>query len=242
MKALFISDLHLCDERPETLRAFVGFVRGPARDADALYILGDLFEYWAGDDDDAPLNRLVAQELAALAAARTAVFFMAGNRDFLLAERFAETARLQLLDDPTLVRLDGRPLLLTHGDALCTDDTAYQAYRRQVRDPAWQRLFLARPLIERKAFIDGLRQRSIAAKAEKAADIMDVHRDAVAALLRAHDLPTLIHGHTHRPARHIHVVDGQRCERWVLADWSDEARYLVWDGSALCAHPCPSAP
>lgn len=233
MKALFISDLHLCDERPATVRAFVAFVRGPARGADALYILGDLFEYWAGDDDDTPLGRLVAAELDALSDAGTAVFFVAGNRDFLLAERFARAAGITLLPDPTVIDLDGRRLLLSHGDALCTDDVGYQRFRTQVRDPAWQRGFLEQPLAERKRFIEDVRRRSIAAKADKAVEIMDVNPAAVTALLRSHGLPTLIHGHTHRPARHEHVVDGRTCERWVLADWEDEARYLACDGGTL---------
>jgi len=225
---LFISDLHLCEERPETVRALLAFLRGPARGAAALYILGDLFEYWAGDDDDVPLHRVVAAALAELSEGGTPIYFIAGNRDFLLGERYAREARLQLLPDPSLLDIGNTPVLLSHGDMLCTDDEAYQAFRRQVRDPAWQRDFLRRPLDERRQLIEGLRRHSDAAKREKAMEIMDVNTGAVEMLLRQHGYPTLIHGHTHRPACHLHVVDGHARERWVLPDWHDEAKYLRW--------------
>jgi UDP-2,3-diacylglucosamine hydrolase len=229
MSVLFISDLHLCEERPATTRAFFAFLAGPAREARALYILGDLFEYWVGDDDaEAPLNRQVGAALAALAATGVKVFLLAGNRDFLVGEAFARSAGLHLLTDPTLIELGGRAALLTHGDLLCTDDRAYQAYRAQVRDPQWQRAFLERPLTERKHMVEDLRRRSEAAKRDKSTEIMDVNAGAVAALLREWDYPTLVHGHTHRPAHHLHEVDGHLCERWVLADWNDDAPYLEW--------------
>lgn len=233
MQALFIADLHLAEERPETVEAFLAFLAGPARTAPALYILGDLFEYWAGDDDDAPLSLRVADALHTLAETGTRVHFMAGNRDFLLGPAYAGRAGLILLPDPCVLELDGQRLLLSHGDLLCTDDTAYQAYRRQVRDPAWQAAFLARPLAERKAFIESLRQRSEAGKREKPMAIMDVNRAAVETLLREHGYPILVHGHTHRPARHDLLIDGRPCQRWVLADWHGEARYLAFDGGRL---------
>lgn len=242
MKALFISDLHLDDDRPAALQAFVAFARGPARSADALYILGDLFEYWAGDDDDAPIGQRVTAELGALSAAGTEVFFVAGNRDFLLGERFAGAAGITLLADPALIVVDGRRLLLSHGDTLCTGDAAYQRFRALVRDPAWQRRFLEQPLVQRKQFIADVRRRSIASRADQANSIMDVDPAAVATLLRKHGLPTLIHGHTHRPARHEHVVDGQRCERWVLAEWDDALCYLACEAGVLnpvCASAGP---
>lgn len=237
MQALFVSDLHLAEEHPETTAAFLAFLAGPARGAPALYILGDLFEYWAGDDDgDAALNRRVAEALRSLSASGSAIHFIAGNRDFLLGEAYAARAGMALLADPYPLRLGSVDVLLSHGDALCTDDLAYQAYRRQVRDPAWQAAFLARPLAERKAFIDSLRSRSEQAKREKEMAIMDVNRSAVEALLREHAYPTLIHGHTHRPARHEHLVDGRRCERWVLADWHGTAPYLAFDGERFSTH------
>lgn len=231
LQALFISDLHLAEERPQTTAALLDFLGGVARGVPALYILGDLFEYWAGDDDAASsLNRELAAALRALATSGTRVYFMAGNRDFLLGAAFAAQAGMALIEDPHPIVLGGRRVLLSHGDALCTDDLAYQTYRRQVRDPAWQAAFLARPLAERKAFIEDLRRRSEAGKKEKTMSIMDVSRSAVEALLRSHDYPTLIHGHTHRPARHEHLVDGRLCERRVLADWHGQARYLAFDG------------
>ncbi|THF62508.1 UDP-2,3-diacylglucosamine diphosphatase [Pseudothauera rhizosphaerae] len=234
MRALFVADLHLAEERPEATAALLAFLAGPARKAEALYILGDLFEYWAGDDDgDAPLNRRIADTLRALAQGGTPVHFMAGNRDFLLGEAYAAQAGMALLPDPFPLVLGKTRMLLSHGDILCTDDLPYQAYRRQVRDPAWQAAFLARPLAERKAFIEDLRRRSEVGKREKAMAIMDVNRAAVEALLREHGYPTLIHGHTHRPACHEHLVDGHACQRWVLADWHATARYLAFDGECF---------
>ncbi|MCK0511083.1 UDP-2,3-diacylglucosamine diphosphatase [Aromatoleum buckelii] len=229
MSALFISDLHLCEQRPGTLRAFFAFLQGPARSAQALYILGDLFEYWAGDDDATPLGNAVSDALAALAETGTSLFFLPGNRDFLLGESYARTARLQILADPALIDLGGKAVLLSHGDILCTDDEHYQSFRRLVRDPVWQRVFLERPLAQRKQVIEGLRSQSETAKQEKTMEIMDVNASAVETLLREHDYPTLIHGHTHRPAHHVHIVDGRSCGRWVLADWHDDAPYLRWE-------------
>lgn len=234
METYFISDLHLAEDRPALTAVFEAFLRGPCRQAKALYILGDLFEYWAGDDDaDAPLNRRVAAALAREAERGLAIYFMAGNRDFLLGPAYARQAGMTLLPDPSEAVLDGQRLLLMHGDSLCTDDAPYQAYRRQVRDPAYQAGFLAQPLAARHAFIEQLRQKSEAAKQEKAAEIMDVNAEAVAAVFRKHGFPILIQGHTHRPAHHRLEVDGRACERWVLADWHDSAPYLAWTGSAL---------
>ncbi|NMG27447.1 UDP-2,3-diacylglucosamine diphosphatase [Aromatoleum evansii] len=238
MSALFIADLHLSGNCPDNTRAFLDLIAGKARELDAVYILGDLFEYWAGDDDrDAPLNREVAEALAALADHGTRVGFVAGNRDFLVGTDFARAAGLTILPDPSEIDLDGRRVLITHGDSLCTDDHAYQAFRQQVRDPQWQRAFLARPLAERRLVIEGLRKHSETAKQEKAEEIMDVNAAAVDALLRAHDYPTLIHGHTHRPALHLHRVDGRQCERWVLSDWRGRASWLQWDGQAFRTGP-----
>ena len=234
METLFLSDLHLSEERPDLLAQFLAFVEGPARDAAALYILGDLFEYWAGDDDgDAPLPRQVAQALAAAQGRGLAIHFMAGNRDFLIGPDYARQAGMTLLPDPSVVELDGQRLLLLHGDSLCTDDVAYQTYRTQVRNPAYQAQFLAQPLAARRAFIEQIRQKSEAAKRDKAEEIMDVNAGAVADVLRQHDFPILIHGHTHRPAHHRLDVDGRTCERWVLSDWRDSAPYLAWTGTGL---------
>ncbi len=231
----FISDLHLGADRPALTALFERYLAGPARAASRLYILGDLFEYWAGDDDlDDPLGARVASQLAALVDAGTQVFFMPGNRDFLIGADFSSRARLTLLPDPTPISLDGQPALLCHGDSLCTDDLAYQAFRQQVRNPAWQAQFLTQALAVRKQIIAGVRMKSEEAKSEKAAAIMDVNADAVAALLREHGFPRLIHGHTHRPAVHSIDVDGHACERWVLSDWQDDqGEVLVWADGQL---------
>jgi len=233
LPAVFISDLHLSEDEPETVDAFLDFLDGPARDAASLFILGDLFEYWAGDDDlDTPFNAGIAGALRRLADRGVQIHFMTGNRDLLAGESFARASGARLLADPSRVDFgeSAAPILLSHGDALCTDDVAYQAYRRQVRDPEWQRGFLSQPLAARKAFIEGLRQKSEMAKREKALDIMDVNADAVATLLRSCGYPMLIHGHTHRPARHEHRVDGRSCVRWVLSDWHGAASWLRFDG------------
>ena len=239
----FISDLHLCAERPALTAVFERYLAGPARTASALYILGDLFEYWAGDDDlDDPLNTRVARQLATLADAGCRVFFMPGNRDFLLGADFARRAKLEILPEPALIPLGDRQALLCHGDSLCTDDIAYQAFRTQVRNPTWQAQFLAQPLALRKQIIAGVRMKSEEAKSEKAAAIMDVNAASVAALLHEHGFPLLIHGHTHRPAEHRTNVDSHACERWVLADWRDEngeakGEVLVWADGKLSRQP-----
>lgn len=223
-RTLFVSDLHLADGRPAVTRRFLRFLANDARGADALYVLGDLFDFWVGDDTAAdPLNREVTAAMAALASSGTVVRVMHGNRDFLLAAGFEHATGATLVDDPLLAPLYGVPTLLMHGDTLCTDDHAYQAFRRHVRDPAVQRAFLGLPVEGRRAQVGQTRAHSEQAKQDKAAAIMDVAPDAVAAQLRSHDHPPrLIHGHTHRPDRHEHVVDGRRSERWVLADWRDD--------------------
>jgi UDP-2,3-diacylglucosamine hydrolase len=231
MPDILISDLHLRPERPDLTAAFFGFLEGPARKAQALYILGDLFEYWAGDDclaSDA-FSAGVARALSELVAGGVPVYLMVGNRDFLLGPAFAHASGATLLPDPTLTELSGVPTLLLHGDSLCTDDAAYQAFRHLSRSPEWQAEFLSHPLAERLAIAEAYRRQSEAAKAGKTAEIMDVNPEAVAAALRTHGYPRLIHGHTHRPARHEQAVDGRNCERWVLPDWRDRAVWLECD-------------
>jgi UDP-2,3-diacylglucosamine hydrolase len=227
---LLISDLHLAPERPQTVDAFVAFLRGPARLADRLYILGDLFEVWIGDDGlDEGFSAGIAKELAAVSGGGTRVFFQHGNRDFLVGQRFAGAAGLELLAEEVVVPLHGRQALLVHGDQLCTDDLAYQAMRAQIRAPAAVAAFLARPLAERAAIARDYRRQSMAATAAKSEALMDVNPGAVAGAFRRHGVDLLIHGHTHRPARHEHVVDGRRCERWVLPDWHGRAVGIVVD-------------
>jgi len=230
MAVFFISDLHLSDARPDINRVFFEFLRGPARQAESLYVLGDLFEYWAGDDDlGDPFNRSVAAALSDYSRAGIPLKFMHGNRDFLLDGEFAKACGGTLLDDPHALELFGTPTVLMHGDTLCTDDVEYQKFRVQVRNPAWQKGFLALPLEARKRQIQAVRQTSESEKTRKAPEIMDVNQGAVETALRNHGYPRLIHGHTHRPARHVHRVDGRTCERWVLADWYRSGSYLRCD-------------
>ena len=236
---LFVSDLHLCSSRPEICRIFFDFLAGPARRADALYILGDLFEYWAGDDDAGdPFNASVIAALRGCTGAAP-LFVMHCNRDFLLGPRFADAAGVRLVKDPVLVDCNGVATLLTHGDALCTDDAAYMQFRAEVRTKAWVDAFLATPLPDRKVKIEALRRESEAEKKRKPREIMDVNAAAVATLLGAHGYPRLIHGHTHRPAIHEHLVDGHRCERWVLADWYASGSYLRCAGREITAVTLP---
>jgi UDP-2,3-diacylglucosamine hydrolase len=218
--AFFISDLHLQAALPRTAQAFRDFLTQYAVQAQQLYLLGDIFEYWAGDDDlETPFNRDVAEAIRAVAQAGVEVFWIAGNRDFLVSDGFAQAAGLTLLSDPHIVTLAGRRLTLAHGDAQCTDDADYMAFRAQVRNPAWQQTFLAMPLAQRKAIIEGLRQGSQAAQKEKSAEIMDVNPQAIAKLFADTDSTLLIHGHTHRPARHVYGdASGQKL-RYVLPDW-----------------------
>ena len=231
MHSIFASDLHLCLTRPAVNKVFFDFLRGPAAQAEALYILGDLFEYWAGDDDDDPFNASVLSALRELSDRGVKLYLMHGNRDFLIGDRFTVACRAKLLPDPTLVNLYDTPTLLMHGDTLCTDDLEYQTFRTQVRNPDFQREFLARPLAERKQKIEKMRAQSEATKKVKPEAIMDVTTATVEKELREHGYPRLIHGHTHRPALHQHVIDGRRCERWVLADWYTSGSYLHCDAA-----------
>ena len=225
---LFITDLHLSASRPEISALFFRFLDDTAGKASALYILGDLFEVWLGDDqlDRDPLARKVADALRDCAKSGVKVFFMHGNRDFLIGERFALAANLTLLDDPTLIEVNAQRCLLLHGDTLCTDDATYQAFRTQARDPAWQAAVLAKPYRERVAFAHNIRQQSNSEKSRKAEDIMDVSAATVGQVFRDWQYPLMIHGHTHRPATHAHEVDGVRCTRIVLADWRDAVEVL----------------
>jgi UDP-2,3-diacylglucosamine hydrolase len=229
---LFISDLHLSSARPAINRIFFDFLRDQAAQAEALYVLGDLFEYWTGDDDDDPFNATVLKALRELTDRGTALHVMHGNRDFLLADQFAAITGAIMLPDTTLLSLHGQPTLLMHGDTLCTDDLRYQQFRAEVRTRQWRENFLAQPLATRRHIVAGLRDDSTRDKQLKSEAIMDVTVSAVESELRKHGYPRLIHGHTHRPARHVHVVDGHRCERWVLADWYDRAAYLQCSPSA----------
>ncbi|MDD2775722.1 MAG: UDP-2,3-diacylglucosamine diphosphatase [Gallionella sp.] len=232
---LFISDLHLSADQPDITAAFGRFISNHAPHAEAVYILGDLFEYWAGDDD---LGELFHREIIAALRTIPQFFVMRGNRDVLLGTAFAEATGATLLDDPTLIDLYGTPTLLSHGDLLCTDDHAYQQFRTQVHSADFQQDFLAKPLVERKAWITQLRARSQQEKQSKTSAIMDVNDLAVDDLLRQHGYPRLIHGHTHRPDFHLHHVDDHRCERWVLADWHAQGSVLRCDKTGCRVVSC----
>jgi UDP-2,3-diacylglucosamine hydrolase len=198
-----------------------------ARQAETLYILGDLFEYWAGDDDiNQPFHQKICGAIRELTQQGIPVFIMRGNRDFLMGAGLAEACGATLLSDPTLIDLYGHPTLLSHGDTLCTDDVDYQNFRKMVRSSAWQKQFLAQPLAERKQQIEEIRAKSKLEKQHKDLRIMDVNTDAVCELLREQNYPIIIHGHTHRPAHHLIHLDDFSCHRWVLSDWDDKVRIL----------------
>ena len=214
--ALFVSDVHVQPSHPRTSAAFLTFLQERAMAAQQLYLLGDLFEYWAGDDDlTSPFHQQIICALRAVADAGVAVFWIAGNRDFLVGQRFADACRLTLLSEPHVLDVAGTRIALVHGDAQCTSDINYMAFRQQVRDPAWQAQFLALPLAQRKGIIAGLREGSREAHTTKSYEIMDVTPGAVAELHEHTGASVIIHGHTHRPALHI---DGAR-RRYVLPDW-----------------------
>jgi UDP-2,3-diacylglucosamine hydrolase len=236
----FISDLHLTPGRARINEIFFDFLRGPARTADALYILGDLFEYWAGDDDLLdPLNAHVASALADLSSRGVPIMLMHGNRDFMLREGFSRAAGAKLIADSVTVDLYGTPTLLMHGDTLCRDDHRYQALRARMRSPLWQRLFLFQPLWLRRAEIERGRRMSERSKRTKSTEIMDVTSVAVEEAFRASGCSRMIHGHTHRPAMHLHAVQGRTCERWVLSDWYQHGQYLRVDPSGCEAITLP---
>ena len=225
-RTLFVSDLHLDESRPAATAQLEKFLDEAVPGADALYILGDLFEYWVGDDGlSLPFFAQVGTRLKAIALS-VPTFFMHGNRDFMIAERFARDTNIKLLDDPTVIDLYGERTVLLHGDTLCTDDHEYQKYRAQVHDPRWQAAALQRPLAERVGIAQHLRAQSEAAKGGKDAMIMDVAETAVHEAFEKSGCRVMIHGHTHRPYRHVHMVNGRECVRWVLADWYSNGSYL----------------
>ena len=229
--SLFISDLHLAPERPATVALFLNFLGRQAREAEALYILGDLFDAWIGDDDDEPPYPAIRAALRDLTTSGTRCAILPGNRDFLLGRRFLADTGCELLADPTRIDLYGTPTLLMHGDLLCTDDRAYQRFRRVIRNPIVKRLFLWRGLERRRALAQDYRRRSMAAIAGKSLTIMDVNPDAVLEALRRQGARRLIHGHTHRPGDHALSLDGQPAQRLVLAEWRED------QGEALLVSP-----
>jgi UDP-2,3-diacylglucosamine hydrolase len=243
-RILFISDLHLEPARPDITRSLLQFLADNAGRCDALYVLGDLFEVWIGDDEESALADEVASAFRAFAAAGSAVFLLHGNRDFLIGTDYAARCSASLINEPWRLPLGASEVLLLHGDTLCTDDVDYLAFRQQVRDPAWQQAFLARPLSERQAFARQAREQSRVATAGKAMTIMDVNPAAVEAALLGSELKTLLHGHTHRPA--VHEVPLPRAiagshsgQRIVLGSWDESGWYAESDGTTIHLHQFP---
>jgi len=237
-RTLFISDLHLSNDQPRVSAQLFDFLAGEARGAQTLYILGDLFDAWLGDDvldasQEDPLARQVAAALRALHEAGTEVRLMHGNRDFLLGQGFAQASGAALIEDPTIVTLGTQRVIVMHGDTLCTDDVAYQKFRVMARAKAFQDEFLAKPLAARRALAQEYRAKSEQTKRATPEEIMDVTPNAVAEAFRRHAVSCMIHGHTHRPATHVHEVDGRRCERWVLPDWDRRGGFLVAENERL---------
>jgi len=226
MTTLFISDLHLDASRPAIAQLFLAFLENEAAKADALYILGDLFEAWIGDDASDAVGDAVADALARLHDRGVPCFYIHGNRDFLLGDAYARRARMTLLPDPSVVEIGGERILLMHGDTLCIDDAPYQAFRKQTHHPAWQRAFLARPVAERRVFAEHARAESQRYTKTAGAMITDVNAGAVVAALRENGVTRLIHGHTHRPAKHQIAIDDDPAERIVLGDWYEQGSLL----------------
>lgn len=222
---LFISDCHLQVSRPDVTSALIGFLRKRAIGARHLYILGDLFEVWLGDDDPVVDLKPIIDTLQAVAQ-QTQVFFMVGNRDFLLGESFANRIGMTLVAEPKQLTIGNQSVLLMHGDSLCTDDHDYQVFRSKVRDPAWQSELLLKPLIERQQIAAQLRRDSAAAMTKKSAEIMDVNQDLVAQCFRQNQVNCIIHGHTHRPAVHRYPAN---LTRYVLGDWNPGPSYISWN-------------
>jgi UDP-2,3-diacylglucosamine hydrolase len=229
MTTLFISDLHLEADRPEIGEQFLAFLDDEAPDAESLYILGDFFEAWVGDDDPDVYYASIKLALRNIVDGGLPVYFMHGNRDFMIGERFAEETGVTILPDPTPVELYGKSVLLSHGDALCTDDVEYQQVRAMTRNPEWQAMMLQKPLEERLAIAAAARAQSKARNAGLPEEIMDVNADAVAALIEEYDVDILLHGHTHRPAIHEVAVRDRFALRVVLGDWYDQGSVLRWD-------------
>lgn len=229
MSTLFVSDVHLNSARPAIVRAFLDFLAEKARRADALYVLGDLFDLWLGDDDDKPPHGDVTDALAALTATGVPVSVVHGNHDFLLGRKFAKRAGCKLLRDHTVIDLYGTPTLIMHGDTLCTRDVEYQKFRKMTRNPLTQNMFLAMSLAKREEKAAGIRSEAQKDMALKNDDIMDVTQEAVEDAMRKHSVRHLIHGHTHRPGIHDFTLDDAQATRIVLGDWYEQDSVLIWD-------------
>ena len=226
MTTLFIADLHLSDQRPAITNLFINFLNNEARQARALYIMGDLFEAWLGDDCILPAYETIIKSLKELTDSNVPVYFIHGNRDFLIGKHFCELSGCELLDESTVITIDEQQYLVMHGDTLCTDDIKYQQFRSMVRNPEWQQQLLNKTPAERIALAKQYREISQTETAEKADDIMDVNQTEVEKAMRAADVVTLIHGHTHRPNIHKFELDGKPAQRIVLGDWYEQGSVL----------------
>ena len=231
MSTLFISDLHLSGERENITELFINFLDQRASKADALYILGDLYEVWPGDDMIQPDYLSSITKMKQLADNGLPLFIMQGNRDFLMAEKFSEVSGATLIEDPTIIDLYGIPTLLMHGDTLCTDDVDYQKFREMVRNPNWKKEFFSLPNEERLAMTTKYRKASKEETSKKSMNIMDVNQQAVETTMQEHNITQLIHGHTHRPAIHEFSVDNKKMKRIVLGDWFEQGSVLVCNKS-----------
>ncbi|MCK5894675.1 MAG: UDP-2,3-diacylglucosamine diphosphatase [Endozoicomonadaceae bacterium] len=229
MLSLFISDLHMMPERPDIARTFQEFMRGKALEAESLYIMGDFFEYWIGDDAMDSFHLEIAETLQRYTATGRQIFFMPGNRDFLVSKVFCHKTGITWLNDPTLITLDRTPILLMHGDSLCTLDVHYLRFRRIVRNPLIQNIFSLLPLTIRRGIAENLRAKSRVAGSKKSQTIMDITPDAVIQSLQAHHSLILIHGHTHKPAIHNFTLANRPYQRIVLGDWDKNGWYLEYN-------------
>jgi len=224
----FISDLHLTQDRPENTQRFLAYLDSLNSGVSDLYILGDLFDVWVGDDDPTPPNNTVKEKLSEVSNKGINVHFLAGNRDFMIGQEFFDATKVVCLEDEVVIELFGIKTLLMHGDLLCTDDVEYQKFRQFTHNPAWQTEALSKPLEERLALAQHYRQESHLNKKEKSAGIMDVNEEAVISVLEKHSVQQLIHGHTHRPNIHTHSANGKTAERFVLAEWANTGSVLDW--------------
>lgn len=222
----FIADLHLAQNRPDITACFLSFLKNDAPKAQALYILGDLFEYWIGDDDDSPFILEISQAIKTLSGQGCSVYFIHGNRDFLLGKRFAKQSGMELLPEITLIDLYGQAVVIMHGDTLCTQDVAYQAFRKKSRSWWWQAMIKSLPLFVRRKIANNYRNQSASATAMKSQEIMDVTPSEVIRCLEQHQSQLMIHGHTHRPAVHDVKANNQKAQRIVLGDWYEQGAWL----------------
>ena len=233
MAYCFISDLHLQEDKPYVTDAFLTFLDTTAKEAERLYILGDLFEVWIGDDLKSELSNEIKERFVLLKNRSTSIFAMHGNRDFLIGEKFCEETGVTLLDDPSKLELFGKDTLLMHGDLLCTKDVAYQEFRKTSRSPQWRKEFLDKPIEEREKITQELRTKSKKATSQKEDEIMDVSPDAVEEIMTTHDVRLLIHGHTHRPHVHSLKINEAPAQRIVLGDW-DKSAWYIWMDDESC--------